>query len=157
SGGVSGSVLGTQPVVTVQDATSGTVTGDNSTVGLTLVAVNGSVGSLTCSGAQASGGVATFSGCYVTGSGTLKLQATDGSLTADTSAQFTITPPPLPPAKVALTTQPGNGVTGSALAPQPVVTVQDTNGVTVTTDTSTVTLTLNVLTGSGSLTCAMPA
>src|SRR5207247_11204999 len=43
-------------------------------------------------------------------------------------------------AQLAFTTQPGGGTGGTAWTTQPVVTVQDANGNTVTNDTSTVTL-----------------
>jgi hypothetical protein len=54
-------------------------------------------------------------------------------------------------AKLAFTTQPGNGTGGSALSTQPVVTVQDANGNTVTTDTSSVMLASGTNPGGGTL------
>ena len=57
-------------------------------------------------------------------------------------------------AKLAFTTAPSPTATsGTALARQPVVTVQDADGNTITTDTSSVTLTLTTPSGA-SLTCA---
>lgn len=61
---------------------------------------------------------------------------------------FTIT---APAAKLAFTTQPGNGTAGSLLAVQPVVAVQTAAGATVTTDSTTV-VTLAV-SGGATLTC----
>jgi hypothetical protein len=53
--------------------------------------------------------------------------------------------------KLAFTTQPGDGVVGSALSAQPVVAVKDAGNATITSDNSTaVTLALN---GAGTLTC----
>src|SRR5207302_1205734 len=80
--GTSGSALGPQPVVTVQDANGNTVTTDTSTVTLALV---GAGGPLACTGGVSSvaraavAGVATFTGCAVTGAGTYTLNSTDGS------------------------------------------------------------------------------
>src|SRR6185503_4295047 len=66
------------------------------------------------------------------------LTATDGSLTSAASSAFDITVGPA--AKLAFTTQPSGGTGGTAWTTQPVVTVQDAGGNTVTTDTSTVTV-----------------
>ena len=54
-------------------------------------------------------------------------------------------------AKLAFTTQPGGGTGGTAWATQPVVTVQDANGNTVTTDTSTVTVGILIDAGPGGM------
>jgi Lipase (class 3) len=87
-------------VVDVLDANGSVDTSDNSTVTLSLDDTNGKpasgvtlLGTLT---AQAVGGVATFSGLSVStnvGSpgGDFTLEATDGSLTAGSSNQFTVT------------------------------------------------------------------
>jgi type II secretory pathway pseudopilin PulG len=44
--------------------------------------------------------------------------------------------------------EPGNGISGSSLNPQPIVAVEDTNNNVVTTDLSTITLTLNASNGA---------
>src|SRR5207244_3058522 len=77
------------------------------------------------------------------------LTATDGSLTSATSAAFNITVGVA--AKLAFTTQPGGGTGGTAWTTQPVVTVQDAGGNTITTDTSTVTVAILNNPGSGTL------
>lgn len=151
SGSTGGTVFGTQPVVAVQDAGGNTVTGDSSAV--TLAIASGTTGAtLSCAGTgtggrtvAASSGVAAFSGCSIDKSGTYTLTSTDGSLTAATSGSFTVTVGPA--VKLAFTTQPSSSSTsGAAFTAQPVVTVQDAGGNTVTGDTSSVTL---ALTGTG--------
>src|ERR1035441_4922283 len=52
-------------------------------------------------------------------------------------------------AKLAFTTQPGGGTGGTAWTTQPVVTVQDAGGNTVTTDASTVTVAIGTNAGPG--------
>ena len=58
-----------------------------------------------------------------------------------------------PASKLAFTTQPSGGTSGTAFATQPVVTVQDSAGNTVTTDTSSVTLSITGSPAGASLTC----
>jgi trimeric autotransporter adhesin len=56
------------------------------------------------------------------------------------------------PARLVFTTQPGNASAGQALAPQPVVSVEDANGLVVTANTSAITLSLTTANGA-SLVC----
>jgi hypothetical protein len=148
--GTGGSSLATQPVVTVQDAGGNTVTTDTSTVTLALTTPGGATLACTANPQTAVAGVATFAGCKVDKAGTYTLTATDGSLTSATSSSFTVTVGAA--AKVAFSTQPGSGVSQSALGTQPVVTVQDAGGNPVTTSTSSVTLTLTTP-GAATLVC----
>ena len=159
SNSTGGTAFGTQPKVTVEDAGGNTVTGDSSTVTL-AIGTNPSGGTLTCTGGlskAASSGVATFAGCKIDKSGNgYTLTATDGSLTSATSGTFNITVGSA--AQLAFTTSPSNSTGGVAFSPnQPVVTVEDAGGNTVTTDTSTVTLAITSGTpttgGPGTLTC----
>jgi hypothetical protein len=53
-----------------------------------------------------------------------------------------------PPAQLVFTTQPGGATAGLAFSTQPVVTIEDTDGNTVTTDTSTVSLAITSGTGT---------
>ena len=158
-GGVTeGTSLPTQPVVSVEDAGGNVVTTDSSSV--TLSKNSGPAGgTLSCSSgltAAASSGVATFSGCQITGTaaaGTYTLHAADGSLTAANSASFVIVPGAA--TQVAFTTQPVGGVTeGTTLPTQPAVSVEDANGNVVTSDSSSVTLSINSGPASGTLTCS---
>ena len=88
---VAGSAFASQPVVKVQDTYGNTVTSDTSSVTL---AVSGGGATIACTAnpLAASAGVAAFAGCKVTTAGTWTLTATDGALTAATSATFVITP-----------------------------------------------------------------
>src|SRR5439155_704634 len=145
AGATAGSAFSTQPVVAVEDAFGNTVTSDTSSVVVSLGSGSGSLqGTLT---KAAVNGVATFTNLRIDASGAKTLHFTDGSLTAADSSSFTVAPDAAN--KLALTTQPGGATAGSAFATQPVVTVQDQFGNTVTGDGSTVTVAL--LSGSGSL------
>jgi hypothetical protein len=139
---VAGVAFASQPKVTVQDQYGNTVTGDSSTVTLAIKSgtpTSGGPGSLTGCSQSESNGVVTFVGCKITTVGTAyQLHATDGSLTAADSTAFNITPGAAN--KLSFTQSPSNTVAGVAFASQPVVTVQDQYGNTVTTDTSSVTI-----------------
>ena len=88
---------------------------------------------------------ATLTGAKI---GTAKIKATKASMTTITSG--TITVKASTATKVVFTTQPSaSTVTGGVFAVQPVVTIQDAEGNTVTTATSNVVLTLT--TGLGTL------
>ncbi|SOD73895.1 hypothetical protein SAMN05892883_3090 [Jatrophihabitans sp. GAS493] len=158
--GTGGVALATQPVVTVQDAGGNTVTTSTASVALALATPAGATLTCTANPVNAVAGVATFAGCRVDKVGTYALTATSAGLTTAMSSTFTVSVGTA--AKLAFTTQPGNGTgtgTGrSTLVTQPVVTVQDVGGNTVTTSTATVTLTLNTITGGpGTLTgCTTP-
>jgi len=148
--GTGGSALGTQPAVTVQDAGGNTVTTDGSAVTLSIRGGTGTTGAaLTCTSNPlgATSGVAGFSGCAIDKAGTgYQLHASDGVLSQADSTTFNVTVGPA--AKLAFTTEPSSGTGGTALGTQPVVTVQDAGGNTVTTDTSNVTLSITSGTGT---------
>jgi hypothetical protein len=76
--------------VAVRDAFGNTVTGNTSSVTLTLSSGTFAGGSNTTS-AAAVNGVATFSNLVINAAGTYTLAATDGTLTGATSSSFTIT------------------------------------------------------------------
>ena len=98
-------------------------------------------------------GVATFAGCKINKSGVgYTLTATiTGPITAN-SATFNITVGAA--SQLAFTTQPGGGTGGTAWTTQPVVTVQDAGGNTVTGSTASVTLAIGTNPpGTGVLTC----
>lgn len=143
--------FGVQPVVTVQDAGGNTVTSDSSSVTLALTAANGATLTCTVNPKPASSGVATFAGCAIDKTGTYTLTATDGSLTSAVSTSITVSVGAS--AKLAFTTQPSaNATGGTTLSAQPVVTVLDAGGNTVTADASSVTLALTTP-GGATLTC----
>jgi hypothetical protein len=134
-------------VVKIQDAAGNTVTTDNSGVLLTLN--GGTCANLTGNLIAATSGVATFAGIKVATAGTgCTLQATDSSLTPDTSSAFNITVGP--PASIAFTTQPSSGqnIQSGALIPI-VAQVQDSQGNAIVGDN--VTLAIGTNAGSGTL------
>ena len=92
----------------------------------------------------------TFAGCKVDKPGTYTLTAAASGLTSATSTSFTITVGTA--SQLAFTTNPSNSTIGTAFATQPVVTVRDAGGNTVTTSTASVTLTLTTPAGA-TLTC----
>lgn len=152
SGSPAGVAFATQPAVAVQDA-NGLTVGNNNGTSVTLQVLSGP-GTLTCTGGltkTTTNGVATFAGCYASTSGSYTLRATSTpAYTQADSSSFTVA---VGATKVAFTTQPGNGVSGSALATQPVVAIQDSASATVATDSTTV-VTLSLGNASGAtLTC----
>ena len=152
-GGTGGTAWPTQPVVTLQDAGGNTVTGDSSTVTLTLTTPGGAT--LSCTGGNgkaATAGVATFAGCQVDKAGTYTLTATDGSVTSAVSTNVVVSAGAA--SQLAFTTNPsGTGASGTPWAQQPVVNVQDASGNTVTSYATAVTLALASGSGSGTLSC----
>ncbi len=147
-----GTSFTTQPVLTAEDASGNTVTGFTNNVTLHVASYTASNGGHTagnitgCTNPVAAvGGVATFSGCNITGAaaaGTYSLNATGGGLTSAASSNVTITPGAA--TQLLFSTQPVGGVTeGTAFGTQPVLTAEDTNGNTVTGFTSAVTLGIN--------------
>jgi hypothetical protein len=84
---------------------------------------------------------------------TLTATATAGetSLTAVTSGNIVFSAGAA--AKLAFTTQPGGGTSGTAWTTQPVVTVEDANGNTVTGSSASITLAIGTNPTGGTLTC----
>ncbi len=130
----------TQPKVTVEDAAGYVVTGDSSTVTLTIASNPGN-GTLSGCSQLESAGVITFAGCAInTAANGYTLSASDGSLTSATSSSFNITVGPA--TQLAFTQQPSNGTGGVALPTQPKVAVEDAGGNVVTSYGSSLTVAL---------------
>ena len=150
SGGTSGTAFGSQPVVAVQDSAGNTITGNTSSVTLTITPGTGTAGAtLTCTTnpKAAVSGVAAFAGCKIDKAGTgYTLTATASGLTAAVSNSFTVSA--AAPTKVVFSVQPpAGGTAGSALTTFRVA-VQDAAGNTVTTGTgSTDAITLSIASG----------
>ena len=146
NGAIAGTAFSTQPVIIVKDAGADTVT--SSTASITLSLTTGP-GTLTCTGSNtlaATSGVATFAGCQISASGVGDvITATASSLTNPTiqSNPFTVEAAQGAAAKLAFTVQPTNTEAGVTLSPTVQVTVEDANGVPVTSATNQITLTLN--------------
>jgi trimeric autotransporter adhesin len=153
-----GVAFGTQPVVYVKDAHGDLVT--TSTAPVTLATYSstgtglGTLGCPTSTTVNAIGGIATFANCAVSFTvnsyqGTYTLQATSSvtpALTAGASGNFTVAGTA---SKLLFTTEPSSqAFGGTAFATQPVVTVQDASGDTVTSDASLVTLSTSPGTGA---------
>ncbi len=99
--------------VSVEDQSGNLVTGDNSTVTLTLSNGTFAGGSHTAT-AQAAGGVATFNNLIFNTPGSATLTASDGTLTSATSPSITVSQPSTPPAPAAPAPTPGPGISVSA-------------------------------------------
>jgi hypothetical protein len=142
-GGTAGTAWTTQPAVTVEDAIGDKVT--TSTASITLaIGTNPGGGRVVCTSdpISASSGVATFAGCQINAAGIgYTLTATSSGLTSATSGTFTIATGGA--MQLVFTTQPGGGSVGVAWAQQPVVTLEDSYGNTVTGVAQNVTVALD--------------
>jgi type II secretory pathway pseudopilin PulG len=126
----------TEPVVTIEDSFGNSLT--SSTAPISLSISQGTLKQCVANPLSASGGSAAFSGCggSVYGNG-LTLTASSSGLSSTTSASFNIT---YVASKLVFTTQPVAGVSGTVFQTQPVVTVEDVNGNTVTASSTAITL-----------------
>ena len=155
-GGTGGTAWTTQPTVTLQDAGGNTVTGTAQNVTLAIQNNAGPGGALSgtlTAAVNTSTGLATFSGLSINKSGTgYTLTATGSTVntTAGTvvSSAFNITVGAA--TQLVFTTQPGGGTGGTVWTTQPVVTVEDAGGNTVSSAAS---IKLAIGTGNGALTC----
>jgi len=149
-GGSSGSFWTIQPVVEIQDAQGNRVTGASDTVTLTITPGTGTAGAaLTCTNnpMTAVNGIATFAGCQIDKAGTgYTLAASSGVLTAATSSSFITVAGT--GNRLSVTTQPVAVTSGGLLNTQPVVSIQDAQGNTVTTDNSSQ-ITVAIQSGNG--------
>jgi len=152
-----GSTITPSVTVSVEDA-GGNVVGTSADS--ITVAIGTNPGSSTLSGTtsvNAVNGVATFSTLSLNKVGTAyTLTATDSTtaLTTATSSTFNITPGA--GTQLVFTTQPGGGTGGVAWSQQPVVTVEDASGNTVTTgtnSTASITLAIGTNPSGGTLSC----
>ncbi len=153
-GGADAATWSTQPIVSVEDVSGNLVGTSSASITLSIHSQPGSGASLACSNnpLAASGGVAGFSGCAITGTvGSYTLSASATGLSGATSNAFIVTIGG--PAKLGFSTQPGGGVDGNAWGTQPVVTVEDAGGNTVTGATNSITLAIGTNPG-GTLACA---
>ena len=149
SSGTGGVALTTQPIVKVLDSYGNTVLTPTSSVTLALTTPGGAALTCTTNPLTTSAGAAGYTACKVDRPGTYTLTATSGSLTSAVSTSFTITVGPA--TKLGYTTQPSTTATSEVDLPtQPVVTVQDAGGNTVTADSTTV-VTLALTTPNGGI------
>ena len=133
----------TQPVVTVEDSFGNIVNTSSANITLAL-----SSGTLSCGSnpLAASGGAASFSACQGSAYGNgLTLTASSPGLSSTTSASFNITGAA---SQLIFTTQPVAGVSGADFIKQPVITVEDAAGNTVTASSTTISLTASPSSGT---------
>ena len=151
-GGANGAALGTQPAVSVEDASGNVVT--NATNSVTLAVGTNPGGALACAGGNAlaaNTGTASFAGCEITGkAGTYTLTAAAAGFTTVTSGTFTLTFGPA--SQLIFATQPGGGVDAATWGTQPAVTLEDESGNVVTNATNSITLAVATNPG-GTLAC----
>ena len=146
---------GSQPSVTVQDLGGNTVTDSAATVALSLTAPAGATLACASNSLAATSGIAAFSGCKIDKVGNYTLTASSGTLTPATSAgSVRITAGTA--AKLSFTQPTANFSATSQAAfasgSQPIVTVQDLSGNTITGSTATVALSLTAP-GGATLAC----
>ena len=151
--GLGGQALTPQPVVQIEDASGNPIAGDSTTVTL-AIGTNPSSGTLSgCTGTSNGNGQVTFSGCKIDKAGTgYTLTATDAAdnlTTPSVSNPFNVAVGPA--AQLSFTTSPGTTVAGDKFGTQPVVTIQDLGGNTVTANTSAVSLAIGTNPGGGTL------
>ena len=139
AGSASGSAFTTQPIITIKDTFGNTVTNSTASVTMTVSGNGTTVGTTTV---NAVNGVATFSGVGISGTaGTAyTLTFTSGSLTTATQS---ITPTFGLATQATFTTQAAGSASGSAFTTQPIITIKDTFGNTVTNSTASVTMTVS--------------
>jgi hypothetical protein len=145
---------GSQPILKLVDSDGVVVWNDNSTTVTLSLGTNPGGGVLTCTTSNSrvvSGGIATFSGCSSSKVGSEALAAVDGLLNAPAGNAFNIMP------VIVFTTAPSSSpASGVNFAQQPIITLRNGDGTTVTGDSTTaITLTLSaaISGGPGVLAC----
>ena len=144
SGAVNATALTGQAVIRVTDSAGNTVTSYGGNVVASIASGTGVLSGTTT--VAASSGIATFANLIITGTaGDFTLTFTPTSLTSITSSAFALTASA--PTQLSNSTPAAGASSGIAFSTQPVVTVQDASGNTVTT--SSLTITATITSGSG--------
>jgi uncharacterized repeat protein (TIGR03803 family) len=146
---ITGEVISPPVTVDVEDNNGNLLTGDNSTV--TLSVATGTPGALDGTlSVAAVNGVASFSNISFSSVGAYTLLATDSSvsITGATSSSDFITGPP---AQLVIDQGPSQTIVGAPIAPAVTVEVEDQFGNVVTTDSSNVTVALATAPVGGAL------
>jgi uncharacterized repeat protein (TIGR03803 family) len=133
-----GSTISPSVTVQIEDASGNVVTGNTSSVTLSIASGPGTLGGTLTVAAVA--GVATFNNLSITTAGAYTIKAADGSLTTATSSSFTVSAAAA--SKLAFAQQPTNAAAGATISPAVTVDVEDQYGNIVTGNTSNVTLSL---------------
>jgi hypothetical protein len=130
-----------QPVLEIEDSNGNAVTTDLSPVIISIE--SGTSGALSgCAGSESAGYV-TFTGCELDKSGTFTLMATDGNLTTTLVSDPTITVTGSTTPYLVFTTEPQGGASGSALSPEPTISVEVGGVVDVAWPTGTINLSVS--------------
>ncbi len=130
-----------QPVLEIEDANGNAVTTDLSPVIISIEA--GTSGELSgCAGSESAGYV-TFTGCELDKAGTYTLMATDGNLSTTLVSDPTITVSGSTTPYLVFTTEPKGGLSGSALSPEPTISVEIGGVVDVAWPTGTINLSVS--------------
>jgi len=138
--GTAGKALTPAVMVKVEDTFGNVVTTNTSNV---KISISSSPAGATLTGtlsANAVKGIATFNNAVLKKTGSYRLKATDGLLTAGTSGSITISAATA--AKLVITQQPTTGKANIALTPALIAKVEDAFGNVVTTNATLVTLTI---------------
>ena len=144
-----GVTFSAQPVVEVQNASGTVVTSSSASVTLSIASGTGTL-NCTTNPVTAVSGIATFAGCEITGTaGNFTLSATSTGLTTATSGSFSLTGT----LKLAFTTTPGTTNNGVAFSAQPVVKIENSSSVVVTTASAPITLAIGSTNAGGTLAC----
>jgi hypothetical protein len=145
AGAVNGVALTTQPVVRVTDSGDNTVTSFTGDVVVSIASGLGELSGTTTVAAVA--GVATFTNLVITGTaGNFTLTFTPASLTAVTSSSFALAAGAA--TKVAITRASVGTTDNVAFSTQPQITIQDSDGNTVTSSNAVVTATISGVDGT---------
>jgi len=139
AGSASGSAFTTQPVITIKDAFGNTVTNSTAPVTMTVSGNGTTVGTTTV---NAVAGVATFTNVGISGTAGTAYTLTFASAGL-TSATQSITPTFGLATQATLSTNAAGSVSGSAFTTQPVITIKDAFGNTVTNSSASVTMTVS--------------
>ncbi len=158
-GSTAGSLLAPQPVVQIEDiAGNPIIGGPDANAQVTLSVTSGTGALLGTLSVSAVGGMATFTDLLFDLAGTKVLTATKADTTGTggtaalggVSSAFTITPNSA--AQLVFTTEPAGAVAGATWGQQPVVTIADVYGNTVTSGPdSTVAISMTLTSGAGPL------
>ena len=146
SNATAGAAVTPSPVIAVEDQFGNVVTGDTSTVALSVFSGPGTLSGTNSVAAVA--GEATFGNLILDTAGTYTLSAADGKLAGVDSDSFTVSAASSVN-KLVFVTGPSNTTAGVAISPSVVVDVEDQFGNIIITDNSSVTLAVN--TGPGTL------
>jgi hypothetical protein len=135
--GTAGQALGALKVA-VEDVTGNVITGDTSTVTVSVATGPGGFAGGSTTSVSVVNGVATFSNLLFDTAGNYTLSVNDGGLTGATTGTIAVSPATA--SQLVLQQSPSSGIAGQALSPSVNVAVEDAFGNIVTSDTSTVTI-----------------